>query len=56
MQAEQWGRGVKDSCPAPCPSYRQPTARAESTLHLQQDVTGESVKILYDAHYKIEWD
>lgn len=56
MQAKQWGRGVKESCPGCCPSYRQPTARADCTLHLQQDVTGKSMKIFYDAYYKIEGD
>lgn len=47
---------VSGGCPGPCPSYKQSTARAVSTLHLQQDVTGELVKILYDAYYKIEGD
>jgi hypothetical protein len=43
-------------CPGSCPSYMQPTARAESTLHLQQDITGELEKILYSAYYKTEED
>lgn len=38
------------------PIWHAPTARAESTLHLQQDLTGERVKILCSAYYKTQED